>query len=306
MLNKTKFIVEPIPPFRLDMTAWTGKQENYNFNKNLRSTSGSENNYIKKPVMMSVLQRGPMVLPELAIMNLNSDMNQTQSNNYFIPRENNLILNSETEQNIYQMIIDDVFMRPIETQSTGLKLSRFSSIFDVFMKILPYTQVKINLGITFLSRLSDQYGNIIVDDELSVYTFERPNSLIHFSPQNLTIKNVKQQNSNTSVNMGSDMFNCRINLNDRKVRQDNDDLEYMYLIRKIGTWSTKNIILRGLGQISILPGDDRGIQKQLINIFDLDETEIDLNYWYKNRLKPHVGLVYFCLELNNKANMNLS
>jgi len=211
MVNKTNFIVEPIPPFRLDMTVWTNEPQNQKFNRKWKTLmQNTEHNFFHKPMMMSVLQRGPMAVPELTDTNLNSVSNLQSTNSYFMPHKHNLMLNSETEQNIYQMIIDDVYQRPIETQSTGLKLSRFSSIFDAFLKILPYSQIKINLGITFLSRLSGQYGNIIVDDELSVYTFDRPNSLIHFAPQNLSIKNIKHQNSNTTVNMGSDIFNSKI------------------------------------------------------------------------------------------------
>ena len=81
--------------------------------------------------------------------------------------------------------------------------------------------------------------------------------------------------------------------------QKNELIRYLSNIRGIGRWSSEYVLLRGFGRINVFPGDDVGAQKNIKELFNLNEKpdyeEIKklTSHW-----NPYAGMVYFHLLLN--------
>jgi DNA-3-methyladenine glycosylase II len=74
---------------------------------------------------------------------------------------------------------------------------------------------------------------------------------------------------------------------------------FLCSLKGIGRWSSEYTLLRGLGRIEILPGDDVAIHKNIAHLLKLRKRP-DYNGIKKIEKKWHsyAGLIYFHLLLN--------
>ena len=81
-----------------------------------------------------------------------------------------------------------------------------------------------------------------------------------------------------------------------------DRLAALVALPGIGRWSAEYVLLRGVGRLEVLPGDDVGARKSLRRRFDLPSSAgYDEVAALAERWRPYGGLVYFHLLLDGLA-----
>ena len=95
------------------------------------------------------------------------------------------------------------------------------------------------------------------------------------------------------------LVNTRADLENLEKMPDSEAADYLSGFRGIGRWSSEYVLLRGLGRLNVLPGDDIGAKNNLTAMFHLAQKP---DY---NRIKeltsawsPYQGMVYFHLLLD--------
>jgi DNA-3-methyladenine glycosylase II len=71
-------------------------------------------------------------------------------------------------------------------------------------------------------------------------------------------------------------------------------IKFLCSFKGIGRWSAEYFLLRGLGKIEILPGDDVAIHKSVENLLKLrKKPDFDRIKKIEKEWHPYAGLIYF-------------
>lgn len=300
MLTQHSFNLEPIPPFRLDLTAWILRRRAEN---QIDRWDGQSYHRIlvldDKPIEVTVTQVGPPEMPRLEILlngvGVNSDIEPLITK--FLERLLGIHVNLT---DFYQFSERRPDIKNLTDRFYGAKPPRFPTLFETLANAIACQQLSLNVGIRLLNRLSQSYGVAFRIEESAFNAFPRPEDLVGAQVEDLRKIGFSYRKGEYLLDLASLIMSQKVNLDEIGTLADIPAIEELCGIRGVGRWTAEYFLLRGLGRTHVFPGDDVGARNNLQRWLDLPEpldysgVRQALSGW-----EGYGGLIYFHLLLKS-------
>jgi DNA-3-methyladenine glycosylase II len=292
---KISFVMEPVPPFSLELTVWTLRRRPDN---EIDRWDGRVYSRIflldSTPVRVSVSQEGGRDQPRLQV---------TVAAEVTDPRVFQTEIAAILEwvfglgkdfTDFYSLPDRDGRLRPLLEQFVGTRPPRFPTLFEALVNAIACQQLTLHLGIILLNRLARGHGMACKKGETVLHAFPRPEDLAALAPEDLRLLGFSRNKGLAIVSLAEGIVSGKIELEGLKELNDSEGVRSLSRLRGVGRWSAEYVLLRGLGRTNVFPGDDVGAQKSLQQFLGLDHK---LDYQQIRRItsswQPYAGLIYF-------------
>lgn len=294
------FTLEPIPPFRLDLTAWILCRRPDN---QVDRWDGQAYRRVLmldgQPVGVSVTQIGAQGTPRLAISLDGAGANPglaTQATGFL---ERLLGIRVDLKE-FYRFSESHADLKNLAGQYRGSKPPRFPTLFETLLNAIACQQLSLTVGIRLLNRLSQAYGPALRMEEGTFHAFPRPEDLAGVEVEALREIGFSYQKGHYLLGLARAILEGQVNLDEIETLADKPAIEQLCQIKGIGRWTAEYFLLRGLGRTHIFPGDDVGARNNLQRWLNLPER-LDYNTAHQalSSWQDYSGLIYFHLLLKS-------
>jgi DNA-3-methyladenine glycosylase II len=301
-LGRISFALEPVPPFRLDLTVWTLRRRPDNIVD--RWDGGTYRRALvlhDRPVEVAVTQTSPPDAPTLEVVITSARHLRGLRAHVTTALEHLLGIRVELAA-FYRLAARDPTLAPLVQRFRGVKPPRLPTLFETLVNAIACQQVTLTLGIRLLNRLAEAYGFPVLAPGMPAHAFPRPEDLAVVAPETLRELGISRQKARALIELASAIATRRLDL-DRLVSSDDDaTVAQLCQLRGVGRWTAEYVLLRGLGRLCLFPGDDVGARRnlqrwlKLVEPLDYEGVRSTLAKW-----RPYGGLIYFHLLLDQLA-----
>ncbi len=298
-MRPDSFLLEPIPPFRLDLTVWALRRhpdnvvdrwDGHTYRRVLPLPAGFAE--------VEVTQSGP---PETArlrvtvgVMALCPEVQQG------VTTALERLLGFRTDvATFYPLASRDAALGPLAQRFRGMKPPRFATVFESVITAIASQQVTRTVGVLLLNRLAVSYGTAVHERDVATYAFPQAEDLATLHPTHLRQLGFSWQKGRAMIELARSITVEGLDLEGLAALPDEEAIECLCDLQGVGRWSAEYVLLRGLGRTHVFPGDDVGARKNLqrwlnlVRPLDYAAVHRALERW-----RPYGGLVYFHLLLD--------
>jgi len=201
----------------------------------------------------------------------------------------------------YELAAADERLAGLARCFMGVRPPRFGSVFEAIVNAVACQQLSLTVGIHLLDRLAAAYGPEVT---LRGATpgFPIPERLAAAEPSHLRRLGFSVAKARTILLLARQVASGALDLDALALVSDERATAALVALPGIGRWSAEYVLLRGLGRLGVLPGDDVGARNNLRQRFELpasagyDEVAALAKGWW-----PYGGMVYFHLLLDGLA-----
>jgi len=276
------FVLEPLSPFRLDLTVWTLRRRPDNVVD--RWDGHTYRRVLPLPVgfaEVSVTQSGPPETPRLRLRVTVGTVALCHEVQQSVTTTLERLLGFRTDvAAFYPLASRDTALGALAQRFRGMKPPRFATVFESVITAIASQQVIRTVGVLLLNRLAVNYGAKVHEGDVTAYAFLRAEDLVMLHPTHLRQLGFSRQKGRAMIELARSITENGVNLEGLADLPDKEAIECLCNLRGVGRWSAEYVLLRGLGRIHVFPGDDVGARKNL------------------ERWRPYGGLVYFHLLLD--------
>ena len=298
-MRRIEFDLTPLPPYRLDLTAWALKRREDNTWDRWDSGAAIYSRlliYNSQPIDVSVSQTGSINTPLLHITAA-VDADSADAPDDAIwgavePVIRSLLGTDVDLSEFHRMASTDSVLSPLATGLLGLKPPRYSTLFEALTNAITCQQITLTAGLRILGRLAQACGARLGE----AVSFPLPENVTQLSSQDLIGLGYSRQKARAMVELSALAADGEL---ERSIIVDLNNDEAVERLRQlygVGRWSAEYALLRGDGRLSIFPGDDVGVRKHLEQWLELDHR---LNYDGVSRIletwQPFGGMIYLHL-----------
>lgn len=257
MIQQT-FVLDPIPPFRLDLTVWALRRRPGNRIDQWDGTTYTRVLMLDgQPVKMTVSEQGEPGHPHLLVTGASlvplADLAVRAS--LVLQR----MLGCATDVSAFSALaLRDPALRALAEQFRGLHPPRFPTLFEALLNAFACQQVSLEVGLLLLGRLAVRYGPSWTDSQGTATAFPDPEHLVSASEEHLRQLGWSRQKARAVLELAHllveepQTFAALASMSNEEVCQ------VLLPLRGVGRWTAEYVLLRGLGRIDIFPGDDVG------------------------------------------------
>jgi DNA-3-methyladenine glycosylase II len=301
-LAQISFTLEPTPPFRLDLTVWTLRRRPHN---RLDRWDGSTYRRVllvgEHPVELAVSQSAPPDAPRLEVRAAGPGLAPAGQEALTATLTRMLGLNIDLTD-FYRLAAQDPRLHELAVRFRGMKPPRYPSVFEALANAVACQQISLTVGIHVLNRLAAAFGPKFNTGGTEEVAFPRPRELAGLAPEELRSLGFSFSKARTLIVLSQEIVAGRLDLEGLQSGDNEQVSKYLKALKGIGRWSAEYALLRGLGRLSVFPGDDVGARKRLMGWLHIAEP---LDYEGVARIlarwSPFGGLVYFHFLLNHLA-----
>ncbi len=301
MARKNTFELRASPPFRLDFTAWALRRRPENRIDRWEDGAYRRTLFVgDRRVEVTVRQTGSPEDPVLEIQVSEPDRSRVDRAAIASLLTRALGLQADLEP-FYGIAASDPALGPLVAKFRGLKPPRLPSVFETLVNAIACQQLSLTVGLILLNRLAEKCSSAA---QLSITAppFPRPADVVRITPRQLRALGFSRQKTRAIRGIAASVEAGKIDLEAFDSLGDDDALEALRRLHGIGRWSAEYVLLRGLGRLSMFPGDDVGGRKNLERWLKLRRP---LDYeGVRRRVKrwqPYAGFIYFHLLLQQLA-----
>jgi DNA-3-methyladenine glycosylase II len=202
-------------------------------------------------------------------------------------------------QGFYQMARGDEWLNALAGPFVGLKPPRLGTVFEAVVNGIACQQLSLHVGILLLNRLAEACGPSVGGRGGPHYVFPEPRHVAGLGADRLREIGFSTQKTRALLTLAADAATGRIDLEALEHLDKEEALQALLKIRGVGRWTAEYALLRGLGRLSVFPGDDVGARAKLRTLLhyerllSFDEVRAIVARW-----DPYGGFVYFHLLLN--------
>ena len=291
------FTLHPTCPFRLDYTAWALRRRAKNLIDNWDGKQYTRLLYIERaPILIMAEQEKEMNNAQIKVT-VDQKITDHIKNKVaqFISKIFSLDLDLKP---FYIMAENDAHLKQIVNRFMGLKPPRFPSIFETLCNAIACQLLSLDAGIQLLNNLAEKYGAKHLYNDKEFYSFPEPCNIAERSPRELRKLGFSFHKSAALIELAKIVLDQQSLIHILEKLSDEEAIKYLCSLKGIGRWSAEYTLLRGLGRIHWLPGDDIGVQRNLQHYFHLkDEMNYERVVKLAKRWDPYAGLIYFHLLL---------
>jgi len=294
--------IEPVTPFRLDYTSWTVRRRAHNATDLWDPGSGTHRRSISingKPVAVAVTQnvdtdRASISVEtsgEFAGPEMDGDVDRAVKRLFGLERD---------LSGFYEMAAGDPVLEPVVARLRGAKPPRFPSAFEALVNAVACQQISVDAGMHVLNRLSAKYGTPVPGDEQAPFVFPGPEDLAGAEIEEVKQVGFSFNKARTVVEAAQKIVTGDLELEELESAGDEEALKELTALYGVGRWTAEYVLLRGLGRIHVLPGDDVGAQNKLRVLFGItSKLDYESVGELTSRWSPYGGLIYFHLILDS-------
>lgn len=285
------FNISVVAPFRLDLTVWALRRRSRNI---VDYWDGScytrifniENSTVKVEVRQNTNKSRISVVARShhSINNLESKISNLLITMLGLKIDLTLF---------YECIKDNKFLYPLVLKFKGVKPPRLPSIFETLANAIAFQQLSLEAGFSLLNNLTQKFGSPFEEDDHVNYAFPEPCKIMKCTKEELMLLGFSEHKSKTLILIASAIVHEKIFCNLDKLSNE-EIIKFLCSFKGIGRWSAEYTLLRGLGKIEILPGDDVAIHKSVENLLKLrKKPDFDRIKKIEKEWHPYAGLIYF-------------
>lgn len=302
MPNCSSFELEPIPPFRLDLTVWTLRRRPDNMidrwdGQTFRRVLVKDDN----PFEIAVAQFDESGMPRLRV-STTCEVITSDVMAYITAAVERLLGIHVDLTDFYRLgERDELLVSPVD-QFRGSKPPRFPTYFETLVNAIACQQLTLTVGIRLLNRLAETYGPTLKTEEGNFHAFPRPHDLAYADIEKIRGLGFSYQKARSLTGLARVVTDQQFNLEEIEILDDKEAVARLCSLKGVGRWTAEYFLLRGLGRTHIFPGDDVGARNNLQTWLGLsesmtyDEVRDSLMRW-----NGYGGLIYFHLLLKSLA-----
>ena len=298
-MKRDSFVLEPVSPFRLDLTVWALRRRPDNVVD--RWDGRTYRRVLPLPTgfaEVAVTQCGLSESPRLGVTVGAGTRCPEVEHSVMTTLEHLLGFRTDLTA-FYPLASRDAALGPLAQRFRGMKPPRFATIFESVITAMASQQVTKTLSVVLLNRLAVRYGQTIHTGESVAYAFPRAEDLATVSPTDLRDLGFSLQKGRAMIELARAIVLKELDLEELTDLPDEQAIECLCGLRGVGRWSAEYVLLRGLGRTQVFPGDDVGARKNLQRWLNLVKP-LDYAGVHRTveRWRPYSGLVYFHLLLD--------
>lgn len=294
------FVLDPVPPFRLDLTVWALRRRAGNQIDQWDGTTYTRVLMLDgQPVNLTVCEQGEPEHPRLRVTAASpvplADLEARVS--LVLQR----VLGVATDVSAFAALArHDLALRALAEQFRGLHPPRFPTLFEALLNAFACQQVSLEVGLLLLGRLAERYGPPWTDNRGKFLAFPGPEHLASASQQQLRELGWSRQKARAVLELAHLLVEEPQTFAHLETMSNEEVCRLLLPLRGVGRWTAEYVLLRGLGRIEIFPGDDVGGQKNVQRLLSLDQRPTyEQIKTVTARWSPYAGFVYFHLLLQN-------
>ncbi len=298
-MSRNTFFLEPVAPFRLDLTVWTLRRRPHNAidrwdGETYRRTLAVAG----EPIEVAVVQTGPAKVPRLQVTVHGNPLGSEGKQAVTVALERLLGYRIDLAA-FYDLVSRDADLGPLVQRFRGMKPPRFPSVFEGVVNGIACQQLTLTVAIHLLNRLAENHGLTRGADGESNHAFPRPEDLANLAPETLRPLGFSRQKGRAMIELAQIGTEGHAGMEGLAALPDQEALARLRQLRGVGRWTAEYVLLRTLGRLNVFPGDDVGarnnLQRWLVPEKPLDYAAVArvLARW-----QPYQGLVYFHLLLD--------
>jgi DNA-3-methyladenine glycosylase II len=303
-LGSIAFTLRPLPPFRLDLTAWVLRRRPDNIMDRWDGETYRRTLLLDgRAVEVAVAQQGSPGEPVLRVAATGEGVAPTIAPAVAATFE--WMLDTQRDlSSFYRLAATDPDLGPLAERFRGLKAARYQTVFEALVNAIACQQITLNMAIRLLNRLTARYGAGLQSEEGMVYAFPGPEALAEADPEELRRLEFSGAKARAIVGLAGEVVAGRLRLEDLAGLDDAAAIERLCRLPGVGPWTAESALVRGLGRIHVLPRDDSGVRngvRRWLGITDpLDFKEM---HSLLGRWEAYGGLIYFHLLLNRLSDL---
>lgn len=294
------FELQPLPPFRLDLTAWALRRRPENKIDQWEDGVYRRTMYINKALVeVSVRQIEPSDRARLEIRVSTRARFSEMRELVALTLTRMLGLQFDMKP-FYRLARHDPALSPLAAKFRGLKPPRLPSIFEALINAIACQQLSLTVGLILLNRMAERCRP---DLELGSLPFPRAKDVLKLAPQQFRALGFSRQKSRAIQTVATSISNGTLDSDAVESLDNGSALKRLQELRGIGRWSAEYVLLRGLGRLTMFPGDDVGARNNLARWLglrkplDYEGVARRVRHW-----QPCAGLIYFHLLMEQLAN----
>lgn len=298
----TEFQMQPVAPFRLDLTAWVLRRMPSNEMDRWDGHTYRRVLVVRgEPVEVSVVQTGPPKSPELTVSLAGTGSIHTRKAD-IAPALNKMLGFDIDLAGFYRLAHSDARLSALADRFTGFKPPRLGSIFEALINGIACQQISLVVGITLLNRLSAAYGLAVGEH----HAFPRPEDMAGTSVEDLRSFGFSGRKAQNILAVSRSIVEGALDLEALEQMDNDRAVSALCEIRGVGRWTAEYVALRGLGRLDMYPADDVGSQNKLQRWLGVkkrpnyQEVHQTIDKW-----SPYRGLIYFHLLLDSQERQGL-
>lgn len=294
------FSLYPVPPFRLDLTAWTLRRRPDNRTDLIdRGTYSRVLTSGDAPCEVSLSQEGTMGDPCVKVRVQGSIAIARPHITEQIVKMFGMRLDLS---GFHTLARRDPDLGQLVDRFPGLKPPRFPTAFEAAVNGIACQQLSLNVGILILNRLSEACGISLETASGLRHAFPRPQDCLKLSADDLKGLGFSTKKAGFLLELANAIVTGKFDLEGLAVLNRLEAIERLIRLKGIGRWTAEYILLRGFGDITGFPGDDVGGRNKLRSWLGIDRS---LSYEdvkkVTSKWSPYSGLIYFYLLLDGLA-----
>lgn len=206
------FSIEPVPPFRLDLTAWAIRRRPENLLGRWDGQCYQRVLAIQgKAVRVVVTQSGGKTVPRLHVVATGS-RDGASAKAAVIAALDRLLGTSIHLAPFYRAATNEPRLHQLVARYRGLKPPRFPTVFEALVNGIACQQLSLLVGITLLNRLSEACGLGFRDSSGIQYAFPRAEDLSGMKLRDLRPLGFSRNKSLALIELSSSVAERRLDL----------------------------------------------------------------------------------------------
>lgn len=296
--------LHPLSPFRLDLTVWALRRRPRNL---IDRWDGQRYSRILTvdgtPLHLAIRQTRPSNQPEIQCLCTCVD---------HAPRDGQVavavkkLLGLDIDINGFeQLAARHKRLGALAARFVGFRPPRFPTVFEAAVNAICCQQLSLEAGLELLNRLSSRTGIKFKGAHESFFGPPEPRKLTRLALGELRELGFSRNKAKALLELGhtfardNNCFEHLVGTNDESA------MDRLMQLKSIGRWSAEYVLLRGLGRLSVFPGDDIAAANNLSQWLGIRRGRRSLGYdEIRERLRrwhPFQGMIYFYLLLGSLA-----
>ncbi|GAB1470850.1 DNA-3-methyladenine glycosylase [Chloroflexota bacterium] len=306
MTPQTSFVLDPVSPFDLNLTAWTLRRRADNMMDRWDGETYRRVLIIgDKPFEIAVTQFDESGAPRLRVSLMGEGISPNVKTQVVAALERLLGIYIDLTK-FYRFAKKDKILRSPVDQFRGVKPPRLQSYFETLVNAIACQQLTLTVGIRLLNRLTETCGIPLKTEAGIFHAFPRPQDLAVVDIETLRGLGYSYRKAEYLTGLAQAILDGQFNFEEIEEMDDKEAVKYLCGLRGVGRWTAEYFLLRGMGRTHIFPGDDVGARNNLQKWLSIPESMTYAGVQeILQRWDGYGGLIYFHLLLKSLTEKGL-
>jgi len=299
-VGKVRFRLKPIPPFRLDLTAWAIRRRPHNTIDHFDGDTYRRVIVVDgAPVAIAVRQIAPPDAPELEVIATGSSKKTIAA---IVERVLGLSIDL---RDFYYLAREDDALGPLVMRLKGMKPVRFPTNFEAFTNAVACQLVSLTAGMHVVNRIAEKYGLGCEVDGTRLHSCAEASAIARAEVEDLRTLGLSRPKARYLIGLAQ-LASSNNDFEDFANLKDEAAIAELSKLSGVGRWTAEYVLLRGFGRFNIFPGDDVGGRNGLQNYLGIG-GQLDYEGVRKILARWHAwgGFIYFHLLVNALAHQGI-